>query len=160
GREDPTDRDHLADFPESLSAFRKPDGTSWKAGDRLVQPDLAGTLDRIAAEGADEVYRGRTARPIAPDIAEPRGLIPLDDLASYRAKVRPAVRTTFRGLDVYGMGPSASGGVVLAIMLNILERFDLKADGPRSPRTLHRTTEAMRRAFYVRATALGDPDFV
>jgi gamma-glutamyltranspeptidase/glutathione hydrolase len=160
GREDPTDRDHLADFPESLAAFRKPDGTSWKAGDRLVQPDLAGTLDRIAAEGPDEFYRGRTARLIARYMAEHGGLITLDDLASYRAKVRPAVRTTFRGLDVYGMGPSASGGVVLAIMLNILERFDLKADGPRSPRTLLRTTEAMRRAFYVRATALGDPDFV
>ena len=58
------------------------------------------------------------------------------------------------------MGPPASGGIVLAEMLNILERFDLKADGPRSPRTLHRVTEAMRRGFYTRATEIADPDFV
>ena len=45
-------------------------------------------------------------------------------------------------------------------MLNILERFDLKADGAQAPRTVHRITEAMRRAFFTRAESLGDPDFV
>ena len=58
------------------------------------------------------------------------------------------------------MGPPASGGILIVQMLNILERYDLKADGPRSPRTLHRVTEAMRRGFYTRATAIADPDFV
>ncbi len=58
------------------------------------------------------------------------------------------------------MGPAASGGIVLCQALNILERYDLKSDGPQSPRTLHRVTEAMRRAFYTRATAIADPDYV
>ena len=87
------------------------------------------------------------------------GLITRDDLRAYQAKLRPPVHTTFRGFDVYSIGPSSSGGVVLCQMLNILERYDLKADGRESPRTIHRVTEAMRRAFYTRATQLADPDF-
>jgi gamma-glutamyltranspeptidase/glutathione hydrolase len=152
--------DRLADFPESVAVFRKADGTAWRAGDRWIQPDLAATLDRIAAQGPDEFYTGRTAHLIADYSAQHGGLITLDDLAAYEAKPRPPIHTTFRGHDIYGMGPPAAGGIVLAQMLNILERYDLKADGPRAPRTLHRVTEAMRRAYYTRATALADPDFV
>jgi gamma-glutamyltranspeptidase/glutathione hydrolase len=150
----------LADYPESVAAFAKADGTAWKAGDRLIQADLAATLDRIAGDGPDEFYAGRTARLLARYSAEHGGLITLEDLRSYQAKLRPPVHTTFRGFEVYSMGPPSSGGVVLCQMLNILERFDLKADGRDSPRTLHRVTEAMRRAFFVRATRLADPDFV
>ena len=72
----------------------------------------------------------------------------------------PADPRDYKGFDVYGMGPPASGGILIVQMLNILERYDLKADGPHSPRTLHRVTEAMRRGFYTRATAIADPDFV
>lgn len=153
-------RGRMADFPESVAAFGKPDGSPWKAGDRLVQPDLAATLERIAANGPDEFYTGRTAELIAAYMTENGGQIRLADLAAYRAKQRPPVKTTYRGHDVYGMGPVASGGIVLCQALNILERYDLKADGPRSPRTLHRVTEAMRRAFYTRASAIADPDYV
>lgn len=161
GKDDLTHNgDRLAHFPESVAAYRKSDGTPWKSGDRLVQLDLADTLDRIAASGPDEFYRGRTARLIARYMVDHGGLITLDDLASYEAKARPPVHTTFRGHDVYGMGPPAAGGIVIAQMLNMLEPFDLKSDGPRSPRTLHRVTEAMRRAFYTRATAIADPDRV
>jgi gamma-glutamyltranspeptidase/glutathione hydrolase len=152
--------DCLADFPESVAAFRKADGSPWRAGDRFVQPELAQTLDRIAEEGADEFYEGRTAELLARYMAGHGGLITREDLAAYQARERPPVHTTFRGFDVYGMGPSSSGGIVLAQMLNILERYDLKADGPRSPRTLHRVTEAMRRGFYTRASLIADPDFV
>lgn len=152
--------DRLADFPESVAAFRKPDGSRWQAGDRLVQPDLADTLDRIAADGPDEFYKGRTARLVAQYMAEHHGLVTLDDLAAYQAKERPPVHTTYRGCDVYGMGPPSSGGIVVLEMLNILERFDLKADGPQSALTLHRMTEAMRRAYFTRATAVADPDVV
>jgi gamma-glutamyltranspeptidase/glutathione hydrolase len=152
--------DRLADFPESVAAFRKPDGTPWRGGDRLVQRDLAETLDRIARDGPDEFYNGATASLLADYMAAHGGLITRDDLASYRAKERPPVHTTFRGHDVYGMGPASSGGIVLAEMLGILETFDLKADGPHSPRTLHRVTEAQRRAYFTRATRVADPDFV
>jgi len=153
-------RGRMADFPESVAAYGKPDGSPWKAGDRLVQPDLAATLERIAAGGPDEFYTGRTAELIAAYMTENDGRITLADLAAYRAKERPPVKTTYRGYDVYGMGPAASGGIVLCQALNILERYDLKSDGPQSPRTLHRVTEAMRRAFYTRATAIADPDYV
>ena len=153
-------RGRMADFPESVAAFGKPDGSLWKEGDRLVQPDLAATLERIAANGPDEFYNGRTAELIAAYMTENGGQITLADLAAYRVKERPPVKTTYRGYDVYGMGPVASGGIVLCQALNILERYDLKADGPQSPRTLHRVTEAMRRAYYTRAAAIADPDFV
>jgi len=150
----------LSDFPESVAAFGKPDRSSWRAGDRLVQRDLADTLDRIAADGPDEFYTGRTAQLVARYMADHQGLITKGDLRAYQAKPRPPVHTTFRGFDVFSIGPPSSGGIVLCQMLNILERFDLKTDGPESPLTLHRITEAMRRAFYTRAVHLGDPDFV
>ncbi|MCA1686361.1 MAG: gamma-glutamyltransferase [Planctomycetia bacterium] len=154
------DGDRLADFPQSVAAFGKPDGTPWRGGDRLVQPDLADTLDRLARHGPDEFYTGRTADLIAAEMRAHGGLITRDDLDSYRARERPPVHTTYRGHDVYGVGPPASGGIVVAEMLGVLETYDLRADGPRSPRTLHRVTEAQRRAFFTRATRVADPDFV
>jgi gamma-glutamyltranspeptidase/glutathione hydrolase len=152
--------DRLGDFAASVKAFRRPDGSRWREGDRLVQPDLADTLDRIAAEGADEFYLGETARRTAAYMARNGGLVTLADLAAYQAKARPPIRGTYKGFEVFGMGPPASGGILIVQMLNILERFDLKADGPQAPRTLHRVTEAMRRAFYTRASTIADPDFV
>ncbi len=150
----------LGDFPESIAAFGKPDGTAWHEGDRLIQRDLARTLERLASGGPDEFYTGETAQLIATYMTQHGGFVSLDDLKSYQARIRPPVHTTFRGFDVYSIGPSSSGGIVLCEMLNILERYDLRSDGRESPRTLHRVTEAMRRAFYTRATQLGDPDFV
>jgi gamma-glutamyltranspeptidase/glutathione hydrolase len=152
--------ERLAGFPESVAAFRKGDGTPWRRGDRLIQPDLASTLDRIAELGPDEFYTGKTADLIVAYMAAHGGLISRADLASYQARERPPVHTTYRGFDIYGVGPPSSGGVVVGLMLNILERYDLRSDGPRAPRTLHRVTEAMRRGFYTRATAIGDPDVV
>ncbi len=150
----------LADFPESRAAFSRPDGAPWKAGDRLIQGDLAQTLERIAAAGPDDFYTGRTAELIAAYMKKHGGFVSLEDLKSYQAKARPSVHTTYRGHEIHGVGPASSGGVVICQALNILEDFDLKADGPSSPRTLHRVAEAMRRAYCTRALRLGDPDFV
>lgn len=150
----------LADFSESVSAFGRPDRKAWKDGDRLIQSDLAATLERLAGAGPDDFYTGRTAQLIARYMEEKDGRITAEDLAAYQARLRPPVHTTFRGCDVWSMGPPSSGGIVLCQMLNILERFDLKADGPQASRTVHRITEAMRRAYCTRALHLGDPDFV
>ena len=152
--------DRLGQFAASVAAFRKPDGTRWREGDRLIQRDLADTLDRIAIRGPDEFYVGETARKTVAHMEKLGGLVTLDDLAAYRAVARAPVRGTYKGFDLYGMGPPASGGILVAQMLNILERFDLKVDGPRSPVTLHRVAEAMRRGFYTRASAIADPDVV
>lgn len=152
--------DRLADFPASIAAYRKPDGSPWQPGDRLVQPDLAATLERIANHGPDEFYTGETAHKIVAYMESAGGLISTKDLAAYSAKLREPTHTTFRGHDVYGIAPPSSGGIVDAIILNIVERYDLKADGRDAPRTLHRVTEAMRRAYHVRATQIADPDFI
>jgi gamma-glutamyltranspeptidase / glutathione hydrolase len=154
------DHGRLGDFSESVAAFGKPDRTPWRAGDRLIQRDLAETLNRIAETGPDEFYTGRTAELIANYMERNSGFVSKSDLSSYQAKLRPPVHTSFRGFEVYSIGPSSAGGIVLCQMLNILERFDLKKDGRDSPQTLHRITEAMRRAFYTRATMLADPEFL
>ena len=155
-----TGPDRLADFAASVAAYGKPDGSPWQAGDRLIQADLASTLTRIAAAGPNEFYTGPTARKLVDHMQAHGGLITMADLAAYEPKIRPPVHGTFKGFDVWGMGPVGSGGVVILEALNILERYDLKADGPTSPRTVHRVAEAMRRGFYTRATAIADPDFV
>jgi len=150
----------LGDFAESTAAFEKPDHTPWRSGDILVQSDLASTLDRIAAGGPDEPYTGRTAHLIADYMAAHGGFVTLEDLKSYQARLRPPVHTSFRGCEVFSIGPPSSGGIVLCQMLNILERYDLKHGGRDAPQTLHCITEAMRRAFFTRAARLGDGDFV
>ncbi len=156
----PHQRDRLADFASSVAAFGRADHATWNCGDRLVQPDLAATLDRIALNGPDEFYAGKTARLVVQYMKANDGRITAEDLSGYQARIRPPVHTTFRGSDVWSMGPPSSGGIVLCQILNILERFDLKADGAHSTRTVHRVTEAMRRAFCTRAMQLGDADFV
>lgn len=152
--------ERLGDFPSSVAAYGKPDGQPWKGGDRLILPDLADTLDRIAEGGPDEFYLGRTADLIAEYMAREGGLINRTDLANYQAKEQPPVQGSYRGFDIFGMGPPSSGGIVTITMLNILEPMNLREDGPSSPLTLHRITEAMRRAFFIRATEVADPDFV
>jgi gamma-glutamyltranspeptidase/glutathione hydrolase len=149
-------------FAEFRRTFAPPrPGAPWRAGDRLVQPDLAHTLDRIAGQGAAAFYGGPVARAIADTVRRGEGgVLTEQDLADYRAEVRPPVHGRFRAFDVYGPPPPpSSGGVAVVEMLNILETFDLRRDGRWSSRTLHRMVEAMRRAFVDRATFLGDSDY-
>jgi len=150
---------NMAPYPASVAAYGKPGGNPWVAGDTIRLPDLARTLDAIAIGGADVFYRGWIADSIAADMARNGGLISRNDLAAYAAAERVPVRSTYRGYTVHGMAPPSSGGTATAMMLNILERWDLRAADRWSPRTLHLTIEAMRRAFLDRARHLGDPDF-
>jgi gamma-glutamyltranspeptidase/glutathione hydrolase len=147
-------------FPASIAAYGKPGGGAWVAGDRLVLPDLAKTLDAIAAGGPDAFYKGWIADRIAADMTKNGGLITRRDLAAYQAKARTPVTTTFLGHEVISMPPPSSGGVTLIEMLNMLETLRIQ-DVPRlSPPAIHLMVEAMRRAFLDRARFLGDPDFV
>lgn len=149
------------DFPELRRVFGKEGGKAeWKAGDRLVQPDLAATLQLIADDGPDAFYTGRIAEQLVAEMKSGGGLITMADLAAYRARERQPLHGTYRGHDVYSAPPPSSGGTALLTMLNILENFDLKKQGRYSPETLHLMTEAMRRAYADRARYLGDPDFV
>jgi gamma-glutamyltranspeptidase/glutathione hydrolase len=147
------------DFAELQRVFGKPDSTKWNVGDRLVQPDLAKTLRRIAEAGPDAFYTGPIAAQIVAEMKAGGGLITSDDLAGYQAVQRTPIHGTYRGFDVYGPPPPSSGGICLVEMLNVLETFDLKKRDRFSPETLHLLAETMRRAFCDRARFLSDPAF-
>ena len=147
----------LAGFPESHRIFQR-DGQYYQAGELFRQPELARTLERIAAN-PDDFYRGAMARELAAAMQKGGGLITADDLSNYQVKERQPVRGTYRGYEIVSAPPPSSGGIALIEMLNILEGYDLGKAGSRSPLAMHLTIEAFRRAFFDRAEFLGDPDF-
>ncbi len=150
--------DDFKKYPASLAQFSK-NGKPYEAGDTLKQPDLAKTLTRIADQGPAGFYEGETAALIEKEMKANGGLITMGDLKAYQAKKRGVVKGTYRGYDIIGMPPPSSGGMAVVQMLNVLEGFDLKANGYGSAKNIHLTAEAMRRAFADRARYLGDPDF-
>ena len=145
-------------YPASLAQFSK-NGVAYTAGEILKQPDLAKSLQRIADKGPAGFYEGETAELIEKEMKANGGLITRDDLKKYVAKERAPLKGTYRGYEVIGMAPPSSGGMGIIQMLNVLEGFDLKANGYGSAQNIHLVTEAMRRAFADRAQHLGDPDF-
>ncbi|HLY74740.1 MAG TPA: gamma-glutamyltransferase [Planctomycetota bacterium] len=167
----PLDR-HLSGFLNEILAearahaefqrvFGKPGGGLWQTGDRLLQPDLARTLELLASLGPDAFYRGPIADDIFAEMARGNGLITRQDLAGYQAVERQPLHTRYRGVyDVYVPPPPSSGGICLIEELNMLGGFDLASWGPESPQTLHTLAEVMRRANCDRARYLGDSAFV
>ena len=149
--------EYLAKFPESRRVFQR-DGNYYQPGEVFRQPDLARTLERIAAK-PDDFYHGALARDLAAAMQKGGGLITVDDLAHYEVKEREPIRGTYRGYDIISAPPPSSGGAVLIESLNILEGYDLAKLGDRSAKSVHYTTEAFRRAFFDRAEFMGDPDF-
>jgi gamma-glutamyltranspeptidase/glutathione hydrolase len=150
--------DDFKKYPASVAQFSK-NGTPYEAGEILKQPDLARTLQRIADRGPAGFYEGETAELLEKEMKANGGLITRDDLKKYQAKERVPVKGTYRGLEVIGMPPPSSGGIAVIHMLNLLEGFDLKANGYGSAQNIHLVAESMRRAFADRAQHLGDPDF-
>ena len=148
---------HLGEFAESKRIFQR-DGDYYTPGETFRQPDLARTLERIAAK-PDDFYRGDLARELAAAMQKGGGLITAEDLAHYEVKEREPVRGTYRGYEVISAPPPSSGGAVLIESLNILEGYDLAKMQDRSAQSIHYTLEAFRRAFYDRAEFMGDPDY-
>ena len=147
----------LALFPESRGVFQR-NGNFYKPGDVFKQPELARTLERIAAD-PDDFYRGAMARQIAEAVQKGGGLITAGDLAAYKAIERQPIHGTYKGFDIYSAPPPSSGGIALVETLNILETFDLRAISLRSAAGVHLVAEAYRRAFFDRSEFLGDSDF-
>lgn len=161
---------------DAARAVFAPGGVGLSAGDLLVQPDLAGTLQTLADEGPDAFYTGPMAEAIvvtqnnARSVADPadmarlRGRMQLSDLATYEAAVREPVVGDYRGFKIVSMPPPSSGGLTVIYMLKALERFPLgdasQGFGFGSTTTLHVMIEAMRLAFADRAVWMGDTDFV
>jgi gamma-glutamyltranspeptidase/glutathione hydrolase len=146
-------------FPASARAFRRTDGTPLAAGDRLRQPELAATLQRIAAEGPEAFYTGAIADLIVAEMQRSGGLITKEDLAGYSATEREPVVGTYRGHRIVSMPPPSSGGIALVQLLHILETYPLRDYGHNSSRTIHLVAEAARRVYADRSEWLGDPEF-
>ena len=134
-------------------------GKSYAVGDRLVQKELAATLEAVSAGGADAFYRGAIGQAIADASRAGGGIITREDMAAYRVRELQPVRCSYRGYDVQSAPPPSAGGVAICEILQILEGYDLGVMGYHSAAEVHAMVEAMRRAYHDRQ-GLGDPDFV
>ena len=148
----------LQQNPAARKIFMR-NGTPLQAGDRLVQSDLAQTLQALAND-PQSFYTGTLAETIARDMTVNKGFITLADLKRYRPIWRDPVCGNFRAARICSMPPPSSGGVHLLEILNILGDTDLKAMGWHNADALHLLVEAMRIAYADRSVYLGDPDFV
>jgi gamma-glutamyltranspeptidase/glutathione hydrolase len=133
--------------------------------ERWRRPDLAWTLDKLRAGGPDAFYKGEIGAAIVKAVKDSGGVLTADDLAGYAASDRAALETTYRGLRVFSMPPSSSGGIVLVETLGILSaRYPdpgaLAKLGRNSSAYLHLLAEAFKHGFADRARLLGDSDFV
>ena len=151
-----TDHD-LGRFPESKLIFQR-NGNYYHEGEVFRQPELARTLERIAAE-PDDFYHGKMAHELVEDLKKGGALITVEDLAKYTVVERAPIVGTFHNYTVISAPPPSSGGIVLVSALNILESYDLAGLGDRSAGWIHLATEAYRRAYMDRADYLGDPDY-
>jgi len=134
-------------------------------GDTLKRPDLAWTLQRLRAGGADAFYKGPVAQEIVKAVRAAGGVLTEQDLADYTATVRAPLEGAYRGLRVLSMPPPSSGGIVLMEALGILSNVyrtdeDVRREGRGSSAYLHVLAEALKHGFADRARYLGDTDFV
>lgn len=152
--------DRLQKWPSTKKVFFKADGSAYQPGERLKQPELARSLKRIAVQGADGFYKGKTARDIVKAVNEAGGSMSLQDLADYEAIARVPVKGDYRGYEIVSMPPPSSGGIHIIEILNILEGYPLGDYGQNSAQTIHLMAEAMQLAYADRAEYLGDSDFI
>jgi gamma-glutamyltranspeptidase/glutathione hydrolase len=152
--------DRLAADPATARIFLRPDGSRYRPGDRLMQPDLAATLALIAEQGADAFYRGPIAAAVAAASAAQGGMLTVEDFAAYTVTEAAPVGCAYRGYKILSAPPPSAGGTVLCEMLNVLSGWDLAASGFGSAITVHLMSEAMRHAYVDRNSVLGDPVFV
>lgn len=153
----------LSKFPESKRIFLR-DGKPYETGETFKQPELAEVFARMIKFGPREFYTGKTAQMIEASMKKAakggKPWMTVEDLTNYKPIEREPLRGTYHGNEIITMPPPSSGGIALIEMLNILERYNLKAMGAGSSQEAHLKVEAMRRAFADRAEFLGDPDFV
>ncbi|WP_405823905.1 gamma-glutamyltransferase [Streptomyces sp. NBC_01390] len=154
-------------FPDTAKLFL-PGGALPVVGATFKNPDLARTYEELGSKGVGALYRGKLAKEIVDTVNKPPvdpgsgynarpGELSLKDLAAYRAKRQAPTKTSYRGLGVYSMAPSSSGGTTVGEALNILEKTDLSKAS--DVQFLHRYIEASRIAFADRGRWVGDPAF-
>jgi gamma-glutamyltranspeptidase / glutathione hydrolase len=151
-------RDVLARSPEAARAFLTPQGEVPDLGFIIKQPELATTLEAMAAQGAAGFYEGKVASELVDGVRAGGGIWTLADLKSYRVIERKPLYGDYHGARILSASPPSSGGIAVIDALNILAGFDLAQVD--SATRKHLIIEAMRRAYRDRAIFLGDPDFV
>ncbi|KAG1404539.1 hypothetical protein G6F59_012633 [Rhizopus arrhizus] len=150
-------REVMERFPGTREVYLR-NGKQIATGDLFKQPELAQTLERLAAGGFDGFYRGQTGRLLLEGVKQAGGKWTAEELAGYRVKQREPIVFNYNGWKITTAPPPSSGGIALASMRQILEGWDIKKMDP-AHRT-HLVVESMRRAYRDRTFFLGDPDFV
>src|SRR5580765_5599877 len=156
------------DIPTTTALYLDPDGTPHDVGTTFRNPDLANTYELIANHGVKEIYDGSIAPAIVDTVRHPNpaatadhvwrhGVLTTHDLGRYRAIERAPTHVTYRGLDVYSMGPPSSGGSTVGEALNILEGYDLSS--MTREQAFHYFLEASRYSFADRNAYLADPEY-
>lgn len=133
---------------------------NWKAGDLLIQPELAETLKRIQKVGEKEFYEGRTSQLIVSEMKNGNGIIQSQDLKNYKAKERKPLVFDYKGHQIVSMPMPSSGGTLLAQMLKMASYEGLSKYQLNSEEAVQIMVEAERRAYADRAEYMGDPDFI
>ena len=151
-------RDEFIKYNTAQPAFVK--NGQWKAGDTLVQKDLANTLKRIRDFGQKGFYEGETARLITEEMKRGKGLITQADLKSYQARERAPLLVPYKGYTIVTMPLPSSGGIIIAQVMKMMEGKNIKQMGFQSVASVHLMVEAERRAYADRAVFMGDADFV
>ena len=139
--------------------FLRSDGSRLQPGDRLVQTDLANTLEDIAKNGSDAFYKGRIPNAVEAASRAGGGLLTAADFATYTVTESSPLSCTYRGATILSAPPPSSGGVTMCEILNVLEGYDMRALGFHSAESIHLMVEAMRHAYEDRNNKLGDPAF-
>ncbi|WP_242500031.1 gamma-glutamyltransferase [Methylibium sp. Pch-M] len=154
-----TATDDFRKDPASAAIFLR-EGAPWSAGQRLVQKDLARTLQRIARHGSRGFYQGPVGAALVASSRAGGGLITQADLDQYATRELAPVECDYRGYRIVSAPPPSAGGVILCELLNILEGYPLQELGYGAAQGVHYQIEAMRHAYVDRNSYLGDPDFV
>lgn len=150
-------RESIAKFSTQPTAFAR--SIRWKVGDTLIQRELALTLERIQHDGARGFYDGKTAELIAAEMLRGNGIISFNDLKNYTAKLREPLIFNYRNHEIISFAPPSSGGILIAQMMKMIEKYSLTKMGFQSTKSVQLMVEAERRAYADRAEHLGDPDF-
>jgi gamma-glutamyltranspeptidase/glutathione hydrolase len=137
-----------------------PGGKVPRPGDRLVQPELAATLEQISEKGPEAMYGGPIGAAIAEASRAGGGVITAEDFARYRVRELKPIECGYRGYRVISAPPPSSGGVSLCESLQVLEGYDLRGAGFHSAEEAHDLIEVLRRVYFDRNNKLGDPDFI
>ncbi|WP_332630827.1 gamma-glutamyltransferase [Halalkalibacter flavus] len=150
---------YLHRFNEFKRTFLKPDGSLYKRGEVMKQPDLANTLELIASEGSKVFYEGEIARKIVEDLQANGGLLTVNDFKNHRSNWVDPISVDYKGYTAYNLPPNTQGMASLSI-LNILNNFDFSTIEEGSKEYYHLLIEATKLAFKDRDQWLTDPDFV